>query len=221
MAQRRIRVGTIRIKRTVTVKQTRRVTVTPLGLGRAPSTRSSAPVIPAAAAVRPAGRRRTVTRQYSEKEREVLDRVARAVDRDVDRPRDVFLCHAWADRAGVARELFDALVALGVDVWFSEQDLKLGVSLARQLDAGLRASRVGLVLVTPGMLASLRSGGFADQELGALLGTDRVIPVVHDVQYELLRAESPLLASRAGLTTEGGFDDVAAKIAESVLASAE
>jgi hypothetical protein len=32
---------------------------------------------------------------------------------------------------------------------------------------GLRVSRVGVVLVTPSMLAALRSGGFADQALGA------------------------------------------------------
>jgi hypothetical protein len=155
---------------------------------------------------------------YTQRERELLDRVAEAVDHDVERPRDAFLCHAWSDRDGAAEELFVALTELDVDVWFSERDVKLGVSLSRQLDAGLRASRVGLVLVTSAMLDSLRSGGFADQELGALLATDRVIPVVHGVPYETLRTESPLLASRAGLSTEtGSLRDVAVKIAESVL----
>jgi hypothetical protein len=68
------------------------------------------------------------------------------------------------------------------------------------------------------MLAALRSGGFADKELGALLATDRVIPVTHDVAYDELRRESPLLASRAGLTTtDSSLAEVAAKIAESVL----
>jgi hypothetical protein len=57
--------------------------------------------------------------------------------------------------------------------------------------------------------------------LGALLATQRVIPVVHDVGYDDLRAESPLLAARAGLSTDGSsLGEVAAKIAESVLAIA-
>ncbi|WP_362783287.1 toll/interleukin-1 receptor domain-containing protein [Aeromonas veronii] len=41
--------------------------------------------------------------------------------------RDVFLCHAWDDRQGVAKELHDLLEAAGVKVWFSEKDLSLGV----------------------------------------------------------------------------------------------
>ncbi|MDF1597989.1 MAG: toll/interleukin-1 receptor domain-containing protein [Acidimicrobiia bacterium] len=140
------------------------------------------------------------------------------VNADVERERDVFLCHAWADRTGAATDLFEALSSLSVDVWFSEREVVLGRSLARQLDAGLRVSRVGIVLVTPNMLVALRNGGFADKELGALLATDRVIPVSDDVTYDELRAESPLLASRAGLSTsDSSLGEVAAKIAESVL----
>jgi hypothetical protein len=139
------------------------------------------------------------------------------VDDDVERARDAFLCHAWADRSGPAAELFEALNNLNVDVWFSEREVVLGKSLTRQLDAGLRVSRIGIVLVTPAMLTALRSGGFADQELGALLATDRVIPVTHEVEYDELRAESPLLAARAGLTTtDSSLVEVAAKVAESV-----
>src|SRR5688500_1135501 len=32
--------------------------------------------------------------------------------------RDAFLCHAWDDRQGPAKELHDLLVAAGVKVWF-------------------------------------------------------------------------------------------------------
>src|SRR5260221_14176300 len=41
-------------------------------------------------------------------------------------PRDVFLCHAWDDRGGAAKELHDLLVSRGVSVWFSEKDVALG-----------------------------------------------------------------------------------------------
>ena len=39
--------------------------------------------------------------------------------------RDVFLCHAWDDRQGAAKQLHDLLEAAGVKVWFSEKDLGL------------------------------------------------------------------------------------------------
>ena len=39
--------------------------------------------------------------------------------------RDFFLCHAWDDRAGAAKELYDLLQSRGVSVWFSEKDIGL------------------------------------------------------------------------------------------------
>lgn len=133
--------------------------------------------------------------------------------------RDVFLCHAWDDRDGVAKELHDLLQSYGVDVWFSEKDVALGTSLIREIDKGLRMSRIGAVLVTPAMLRSLASQGIADKELSALLATDRVIPVLHLTTFEALRDESPLLASRSGLSTTGSsLDEVAVKIADTLLA---
>jgi hypothetical protein len=166
---------------------------------------------------RPSAVRYTVTeRQYLG---EIHDTLV-ADDALAERDRDLFLCHAWADRHHAARELFDALIDHGVDAWFSEEDIDLGTNLPRQLDRGIRCSRIGLVLVTPAMLMALRHGGFADQELGALLSTNRVIPVLHDVTYADLRQESPLLAARAGLSTaDSSLPEVAEKIADSVLAT--
>ena len=47
--------------------------------------------------------------------------------------RDVFLCHAWDDRKGVAKELHDFLESKSVSVWFSEKDVLLGSSLLREM----------------------------------------------------------------------------------------
>lgn len=131
--------------------------------------------------------------------------------------RDAFLCHAWDDRQGSAKELYDLLVACGVRVWFSERDLGLGVPMMRAIDEGLVNSRVGIVLVTPAMLRRLPAEGVADKELSALLRRERLIPVVHETTYEELEQVSLLLASRAGLNTaEETMAEVAAKIAELV-----
>lgn len=131
--------------------------------------------------------------------------------------RDVFLCHAWDDRKGAARELHDSLESLGVSVWFSEKDVVLGTGLLREIDKGLVKSRVGIVLVTPALLSRLRGEGIADKELSALLARDLLVPIVHNTTYEALREVSPLLGSRSGLSTaEEPMANVAAKLAELV-----
>ena len=131
--------------------------------------------------------------------------------------RDVFLCHAWDDRQGAAKELHELLVAAGVKVWFSEKDLGLGVPMMRAIDKGLANSRIGLVLVTPALLARLPKESVADKELSALLAGNQLVPIVHNTTYEALRNVSPLLASRSGLDTEeDSMAVVAAKIAELV-----
>jgi hypothetical protein len=131
--------------------------------------------------------------------------------------RDAFLCHAWDDRKGAAKDLHDSLEAAGVKVWFSEKDLGLGVPMMRAIDKGLANSRIGLVLVTPAMLERLPKESVADKELSALLAGNQLIPIVHDTSYEALRNVSPLLASRTGLdTSEDSMEVVAKKIAELV-----
>ena len=131
--------------------------------------------------------------------------------------RDVFLCHAWDDRQGAAKELHDLLESRGVSVWFSEKDVALGTPLLREIDRGLAKSRVGIVLVTPALLLRLQGEGIADKELSALLARDQLVPIVHGTTYEALREVSPLLGSRSGLSTaENPMSDVVAKISELV-----
>lgn len=131
--------------------------------------------------------------------------------------RDCFLCHAWDDRQGPAKELHDLLEAANVKVWFSEKDLGLGVPMMRAIDRGLANSKIGLVLVTPALLKRLPNEGVADKELSTLLQGNRLVPIVHGTTYSALREVSPMLASRSGLdTSEDSMSVVAKKIAELV-----
>lgn len=157
---------------------------------------------------------------YTDAEVRSLTPVRENVEKRSDQPdlRDIFLCHAWDDRQGAAKELHDLLESNGVRVWFSEKDVGLGVPLLRAIDKGLANSKVGIVLVTPALLRRLQKESIADKELSALLAGDRLIPVVHETTYEALRDVSPLLASRSGLsTTEETMNEVAAKLAELVI----
>ena len=150
---------------------------------------------------------------------EPLARQAEEQAREHPERRDLFLCHAWDDRNGAARELCDLLVSLGATVWFSEKDVGLGKSLLREIDKGLSNSRIGIVLVTPALLKTLAAEGIADKELSALLATDRVIPVAHGTTFDALRDVSPLLAARSGLSTgDSSMRDVATKVAAAAAA---
>ena len=108
------------------------------------------------------------TVSYQAAEERTLGAVATEAERQAaahPERRDVFLCHAWEDRRGVAKELHDLLERFGVRVWFSEKDVSLGTSLVRAIDKGLRMSHIGIVLATPNFLKSLAAEGIADKEL--------------------------------------------------------
>lgn len=158
---------------------------------------------------------------YTPTEVQELEPVRQNVEKQAatDR-RDYFLCHAWDDRQGPAKELHDLLDARGVKVWFSEKDIALGTPFVREIDKGLAKSKVGLVLVTPNFLKRVRAEtSVADKELSVLLQQGQLIPIMHGTTFDALREESPMLASRNGLnTTDDTMAEVATKLADLVAA---
>ncbi len=122
--------------------------------------------------------------------REIVEKLALVPER-----RDFFLCHAWDDRAGAAKELRDLLESRGVSVWFSEKDIGLGTPLLREIDKGLAKSRVGIVLVTPALLRRLQGDSIADKELSLLLVRDSSSPLCTARRTKLF-AKSALCSAR-------------------------
>ncbi len=156
---------------------------------------------------------------YAPAEVRALTPVRESFEKRVPLPdlRDVFLCHAWDDRGGAAKELHDLLESRGVKVCLARRTSPSAHRCFAKSTGGLAKSRVGIVLVTPALLRRLRGEGIADKELSALLARDLLVPVVHGTTYEDLREVSPLLGSRSGLSTsENTMADVAAKLAELV-----
>lgn len=82
---------------------------------------------------------------YTVTEVRALTPIREAVEKRASLPdlRDVFLCHAWDDRSGVAKELHDLLESRGVKVWFSEKDVALGTPLLREIDKDWRSRESG------------------------------------------------------------------------------
>lgn len=61
---------------------------------------------------------------------------------------DAFICHASEDKDEIARPLAENLRNLGLNVWYDEFTLKVGDSLRRKIDAGLRNSDFGVVILS-------------------------------------------------------------------------
>lgn len=156
---------------------------------------------------------------YTPNEVRELEPVREQIERRAAAPdlRDVFLCHAWDDRQGAAKDLHDRLEARGVKVWFSEKDIALGEPFLREIDRGLARSRVGIVLVTPNFLKRIHGHSIADKELSVLLHGGKLVPIIHGTTFTELNNESPMLASRNGLNTaDDSMDVIATKLADLV-----
>jgi hypothetical protein len=153
--------------------------------------------------------------RYTPPERELADRVYRAVGTLDRREYDTFLSYARIDGAEIAAALKDALEDLGVAVWYDEVAIIPGRSQSLQMDAGLRKARSGIALLTPAYLA----GRFwTERELGALLSKDTLIPVLHNVTFDDVKEYSGILPDLAGFTTEhDSIYDIAQKIAAAVI----
>lgn len=137
--------------------------------------------------------------RVSTSERTFLDSVAEYVAADpIEREHDVFLSHATVDLP-VARQLHDELHALGADVWIDDFSIRLGQNIVRAIDRGIASARVGVVLVTPAVIAGRP---WVEREFSALLNSkETVIPVLHNVTFAELARYSPLLHLNRGLTT--------------------
>lgn len=147
-----------------------------------------------------AARSRTVSYRPTPADAALLRSVREQVAADpVQREHDVFLSHAGPDLA-TASELYTSLVELGAEVWMDDFSIKLGRNIIREIDLGIASSRVGVVLVTPAVIAGRY---WVEQEFTALLNSkDQVIPVLHGVTWTELAAYSPLLTLKKGLNTE-------------------
>lgn len=153
--------------------------------------------------------------RYTDPERRLADRVHESVAALDPREYDTFLSYARIDGAETAAKLRAALEGLGVAVWFDEVAIIPGRSQSLQMDAGLRKARSGVALLTPAYLA----GRFwTERELGALLGKDTLIPVLHNVTFEDVKQYSGILPDLAGFTTaHDSIEDIGRKIAAAVL----
>lgn len=61
---------------------------------------------------------------------------------------DLFISHASEDKEKLVKPLAELLRRYGARIWYDEFELKLGDSLSRRIDEGLRQAAFGLVVLS-------------------------------------------------------------------------
>jgi hypothetical protein len=132
------------------------------------------------------------------------------------RTYDVFISHASEDKDAVVRPLAHALKNAGLDVWYDEFELKIGMSLRRTIDHGLSSSRFGLVVFSQFFFGK----GWTSYELDGLVtrvvtGDQILLPIWHNVSKEEVQQYSPSLADTVARSTANfTVEEIAAEIAD-------
>jgi hypothetical protein len=130
---------------------------------------------------------------------------------------DVFISHASEDKAEVARPLAKLLNEMGLRVWLDEQQLLLGDSLSRKINAGLAMSRFGVLVLSKTFLEK----DYPQREMQALLARQTaderyILPILHKVDHSLLLRRVPLLSDLLSVSTDTGLNTVATAIHRAV-----
>jgi hypothetical protein len=136
---------------------------------------------------------------------------------------DVFLSHASEDKVEVAVPLAQALQDRGVSVWLDKAELRIGDSLRRRIDRGMRSSRFAAVVLSEPYFAK----GWPQYELDGIVtltvgGQQSLLPIWHGVDRNAVINFSPSLGDKfARSTADTDIDTIAAEIADMVIAARE
>jgi TIR domain len=129
--------------------------------------------------------------------------------------RDVFICHASADKDTYARPLAAALSRRAVSVWLDEAEIRPGTSIVDAINDGLRYAR----FVTPILTEEFIGRDWPRRELNAAfikeVATRRVVVLpILAVDQDLFFTRYPLLSDKLYLNWANGVERVAQEISE-------
>ena len=129
----------------------------------------------------------------------------------------VFLSHAHEDKQELVRPLAEALRERGLEVWYDEFSMKLGDSLRRSIDRGLKECDRGVVIISPRFM----KGQWTRRELDALFakqadGENAILPVWHEISYEEVHSFSPMLADLVAIRSSEGVQTIVDRICEAL-----
>lgn len=145
---------------------------------------------------------------------------------DVLRPKpveqtnyDVFVSHASEDKDDFVRDFVKCLQQHGLKVWYDEFTLRIGDSLRRSIDNGLKNSRYGIVVLSEAFF----SKEWPQRELDGLFarevnGEKVILPIWHKISKNEVMSFSPVIADMLALNTSSfTIEEIAKEISERVL----
>lgn len=120
----------------------------------------------------------------------------------VQKEYDFFISHASEDKEDFVRSLAKKLNEQGLRIWYDEFELKVGDSLRRSIDKGLRNSKYGIVVLS----ASFFKKNWPQYELDGLVtkemnGVKVILPIWHKVSKDEVMKYSPSLADKVALNS--------------------
>ena len=134
---------------------------------------------------------------------------------------DVFISHAWEDKEDFVRPFVNCLKERGLSVWYDEFELKVGDSLRRSIDNGLKNSRYGIVVLSEAFFRK----EWPQKELDGLFarevnGEKVILPIWHKISKNDVLKYSPIIADMLALNTSTfTVEELADQISERVLTS--
>lgn len=145
---------------------------------------------------------------------------------DVLKPRpiiqtnyDVFVSHASEDKDDFVRDFVKCLQLRGLKVWYDEFTLRVGDSLRRSIDNGLKNSRYGIVVLSEAFF----SKEWPQRELDGLFarevnGEKVILPIWHKISKNEVLKFSPIIADMLALNTSSfTIEEIAKEISDRVL----
>ncbi|MBX2931554.1 MAG: toll/interleukin-1 receptor domain-containing protein [Chitinophagaceae bacterium] len=132
---------------------------------------------------------------------------------------DVFVSHASEDKEDFVRDFVKCLQQHGLKVWYDEFTLRVGDSLRRSIDNGLKNSRYGIVVLSEAFF----SKEWPQRELDGLFarevnGEKVILPIWHKISKNEVLKFSPIIADMLALNTSSfTIEEIAKEISDRVL----
>jgi len=137
-----------------------------------------------------------------QQQKQIVSEISIAPSEFPQKEYDFFVSHATEDKESFVRPLAEKLNELGIKIWYDEFQLKIGDSLRRSIDNGLKNSKYGIVVLSN----SFFSKNWTQYELDGLVtkemnGVKVVLPIWHKVSKDEVISYSPTLADKVALNT--------------------
>lgn len=142
--------------------------------------------------------------RINELQRQSMQQIIQPHVIQTDEEYDVFVSHAWEDKADFVDELVSEMRRINIKVWYDTERLKWGDSMREKIDKGLSKSRYGVVVLSPDYIREDKY--WTKAELNGLFQVETIngktiLPIWHKLTKKQVAEYSPIIADRKAMTT--------------------